>query len=318
MDTAAAYRRFAQFEARGHSAIYDQWATGIADDPALLGLIDDLPPDKRQPNLVLGSARFIGIAPGPFSALRDELISRWDEVRATALVRRTQTNEPGRCAVLLPLLAALPGPLALLEVGASAGLCLYPDRYSYRYSNGIELDPPGGRSSVVLECAVSGPVPLPSALPEVVWRAGIDLNPLDAANAQDMRWLETLVWPEQQHRRDRLRRAARVAAADPPLLVRGDIVQALPLLAASAPPAATLVVFHSAVLAYVPPAGREAFADQITRTPGHWISNEGPTVVGYDELPPSPDPSTGSFVLALDGAPVAYTGAHGQSLQWFV
>ncbi len=38
--------------------------------------------------------------------------------------KRTQTNEPGRCAVLLPLLAALPQPLALLEVGASAGLCL--------------------------------------------------------------------------------------------------------------------------------------------------------------------------------------------------
>jgi hypothetical protein len=317
MDTAADYRRFAQFEARGHSAIYDQWATGIADDAALLSLIDDLPPDNRQPNLVLASARFIGIAPGPFAPFRSELISRWDEVRATALIRRTQTNEPGRCAVLQPLLGALPSPLALLEVGASAGLCLYPDRYSYRYSNGTALDPPDGRSSVVLECAVSGPVPLPSALPNVVWRAGIDLNPLDAADAQDMRWLETLVWPEQEHRRDRLRRAARVAAADPPRLMRGDIAQALPRLVASAPPEATLVVFHSAVLAYVPPAGREAFAEQISRTPGHWISNEGPAVVRYDGLPASPDPTTGSFVLALDGDPLAYTGAHGQSLQWF-
>ena len=46
-----------------------------------------------------------------------------------------QTNEAGRCAVLLPVLAALPQPLALLEVGASAGLCLYPDRYAYRYGD---------------------------------------------------------------------------------------------------------------------------------------------------------------------------------------
>lgn len=318
MDTAAVYQRFAQFEARGHSAIYDQWATGIADDAALLQLIDDLPVDKRQPNLVLGAARFVGIEPGPFDSFRDDVISRWDEVRGTALTRRTQTNEPGRCAVLLPLLSALPGPLALLEVGASAGLCLYPDRYSYRYSDGTALDPPDGPSPVVLECAVSGPVPLPSELPEVVWRAGIDLNPLDAANAQDMRWLETLVWPEQDHRRERLHQAARVAAADPPRLVRGDIVEALPALAASAPPEATLVVFHSAVLAYVAPAGREAFAAEIARTAGHWIANEGPTVVRYDGLPPAPDPTTGSFVLALDGAPVAYTGAHGQSLHWFV
>jgi hypothetical protein len=35
--------------------------------------------------------------------------------------------------VLLPVLTALPQPLALLEDGASAGLCLYPDRYAYRY-----------------------------------------------------------------------------------------------------------------------------------------------------------------------------------------
>lgn len=317
MDTAALYRRFAQFEARGHSAIYDQWATGIAEDPALLELIDTLPPDRRQPNLVLGSARFVGIEPGPFPAFRNEVVSRWDQVRATALIRRTQTNESGRCAVLLPLLAALPGPLALLEVGASAGLCLYPDRYSYRYSDGTALDPADGPSPVVLECAVTGPVPPPSRLPDVVWRAGIDLNPLDAADADDMRWLETLVWPEQDHRRERLREATRLAAADPPRLVRGDIIEALPLLAASAPAEATLVIFHSAVLSYVPAEARAAFVAEARRTRGYWIANEAPAVIEYSDLPPVPDASTTPFVLALDGTPVAYTGPHGQSLHWF-
>jgi hypothetical protein len=33
------------------------------------------------------------------------------------LSRTTRTNEPARCAVLLPLLARLPQPLVLLEVG---------------------------------------------------------------------------------------------------------------------------------------------------------------------------------------------------------
>jgi hypothetical protein len=47
------------------------------------------------------------------------------------LAQSTQTNEPGRCAALLPMLARLPEPLALLEVGASAGLCLLPDFYTY-------------------------------------------------------------------------------------------------------------------------------------------------------------------------------------------
>ena len=62
------------------------------------------------------------------------LAERRDEVEALMLARRTQTNEAARCALLLPLLAALPQPLALLEVGASAGLCLLPDRYGYDYA----------------------------------------------------------------------------------------------------------------------------------------------------------------------------------------
>ena len=313
MDTAAVYRRFAEVEARGHSPIYEAWAGGIADDPNLLALIDELPPDKRQPNLVLGAARFVGIEPGPFAEFGPALREHWPAVRTTALIRRTQTNEPARCAVLLPLLAALPGPLALLEVGASAGLCLYPDRYSYRYSDGTALDPADGPSPVVLDCAVTGPAPLPAALPEVVWRAGIDLNPLDAASAEDRQWLETLVWPEQQHRRERLHDALRIAAADPPRLIRGDIVDALPLLATTAPADATLVVFHSAMLAYLDGPGRAAVAEQIRALPARWIANEAPSVIGYDLPRPAP---TGTFVLALDERPVAFTGPHGQSLEW--
>ena len=67
------------------------------------------------------------------------LKDRRDEVEAVMLERRTQTNEAGRCALMLPLLAALPQPLALLEVGASAGLCLLPDRYAYDYDQVREI-----------------------------------------------------------------------------------------------------------------------------------------------------------------------------------
>ena len=68
-----------------------------------------------------------------------------------AAVRSTKTNEPRRCAGLLPVLAGIAGPLALLEVGASAGLCLYPDRYSYSYDGLPPLHPADGPSPVLLE-----------------------------------------------------------------------------------------------------------------------------------------------------------------------
>ena len=47
----------------------------------------------------------------------------------------TQTNEVGRCAVILPALPA--APIALIEVGASAGLCLLFDKYQYDYGTSL-------------------------------------------------------------------------------------------------------------------------------------------------------------------------------------
>jgi hypothetical protein len=76
-----------------------------------------------------------------------------DRVRATMLTRWTQTNEPARCAALLTALA-VDGPVGLVEVGSSAGLCLYPDRYSYEFDG----RPVGPRSAVHLNCSTSGPV----------------------------------------------------------------------------------------------------------------------------------------------------------------
>ena len=236
-----------------------------------------------------------------------------------ALEHRTQTNEPGRCAALLPILAALPQPLALLEVGASAGLCLYPDQYSYQFGDELRVDPFQGPGAAVLRCTTSGAVPLPSCLPEIAWRAGIDLNPLDVDNVDQMRWLEALVWPEQEDRRGRLRAAVEMVQQDPPSLIEGDLLSLLDETAASAPDAATLVIFHSAVLSYLSVEDRATFTQTVSELPGHWIPDEGVGVVPFPDraLPAPSDPTKSTFVVALDGVPMAYSGPHGQWLEWF-
>jgi hypothetical protein len=132
----------------------------------------------------------------------------------------------------------------------------------------------------------------------------------------DVAWLEALIWPEHAHRRARLRAALAVAAAEPPLLVRGDLVDDLPALAARAPAGATLVVFHNSVLYQVPGPRREAFAEVVRGLPGHWIANEGPGVLPYDTLPGPPDQALHN-ILALDGTPLAWTRPHGQGISWF-
>ncbi|GGQ50452.1 DUF2332 domain-containing protein [Couchioplanes azureus] len=316
MTTAQWYRDFAVREARGQSPTYEALAEAVGADRRVLELLDGLPAEKRQPNLLFAAARYLGApmdTPDGFLAWARR---RWSSLSETMRQRRTQTNEPARCATLLPVLARLPQPLALLEVGASAGLCLYPDAYRYRYGDDAPVLGPAD-SPVLLTCATNGDVPLPSSVPTVVWRAGIDLNPLDVADDDDLRWLDALVWPEQQHRRDRLHAAARVARADPPRLVTGDLLTGLPALAAQAPADATLVVFHSAVLAYVPPDTRAAFTDLVRGLPGHWVSNEHPGVLpGLAATVPAGTGGPARFLLALDGDPVAFTGPHGQEIDW--
>ncbi|MFI7605354.1 DUF2332 family protein [Micromonospora sp. NPDC049366] len=310
MTTAAAYREFAIRETRGLSPAYERLSLAVSHDRDLLDLIDTLPPTKRQPNLLFGVVRLLGGPVDDPAEFHDFTLAHWPTVAAEMRVRATQTNEAGRCAVLLPALAALPQPLALLEVGASAGLCLYPDRYAYRYG-----DRRIGTGAPVLDCAATG-APLPTSLPRVVWRAGLDLNPLDVTEPADVAWLDALIWPEHTHRRARLRAAAAVAAADPPLLLRGDLVNDLPALAAQAPADATLVVFHTSVLYQVPAPRRAAFVDLVRDLPGHWLANEDPDVLPHPDLPEPPGDASYN-VLALDGRPLAWTRGHGQAVTWF-
>ncbi|MCW2503632.1 MAG: hypothetical protein JWO79_1916, partial [Actinomycetia bacterium] len=273
MTISERYAIFAEREARGVSPAYERLARAVSLDSELLALLGTVPADKQQPNLLFGVVRFLGGPVEDPGAFREYVAANWAAIEPELRIRATQTNEPGRCALLLPVLAALPQPLALLDVGASAGLSLYPDRYSYRYGEHLV-----GSGEPLLECAATGLTP-PASLPEVVWRGGLDLNPLDMTDPADAAWLDALIWPEHAHRRARLRAAAAVAASDPPLLVRGDLAEDLPALAAKAPADATLVVFHTSVLYQVPAARREMFTEVVRGLPGHWISNEAAEVL---------------------------------------
>jgi hypothetical protein len=121
---------------------------------------------------------------------------------------------------------------------------------------------------------------LPTIPPQVVWRAGLDLSPIDASDSSQVAWLETLVWPEQTARLANLRAAVKIATTVRPRVLKGDLRGSdFVRLCNEAPKDATLVVFHTAVLDYVSaPADREAFAEQAMRLSPYWVSNEFPRV----------------------------------------
>ncbi len=312
------YVAFAAHEARGVSEIYETLAQSIANSNYILGFLASLPTERRQPNLFLAVIRHLCGVPNSGEQLVDIVCRKHELIRELMLSRTTQTNEPARCAVLLPLLAGLPQPLALLEVGASAGLCLLPDRYGYDYGT-VKIVPPTREGfSLMFECHASGAVPIPVALPTVAWRAGIDLNPIDVNSAVETAWLETLIWPGLEKRAEQFRAAIAVARTEPPRIVKGNLLTDLGPLIAEAPESATLVVFHTAVLGYESSrARREQFAQEMYRSRAVWISNEIPSVFPEIAKAAPPKPRQGLFLLAINGTAVAWTGPHGESISWF-
>jgi hypothetical protein len=312
---AQQYLQFADHEARGSSPSYEAWSRTLAGDHALLSQLATLPAPKQQPNLVFAALRWHGARPGDDASLRHGLLDSWSEVSRTIMQRSTQTNEPARCAVLLPLLHQIDGPIALIELGAAAGLCLIPDRYSYAYSDGTTVHPPGGPSDVLIPCRVAaGSLPRDLAAPQIAWRAGIDLNPLDPAGPDTAAWLETLIWPEHEHRRRRLAGALRLAATAGVRIERGDLRSRLTALVAEAPAQATPVVLHSATFAYLTAGDRAAAAAAITSSGARWVSFEGHGIVTLTRDLPEPVAPGTLFVAALDQVPFALANGHGDTM----
>jgi hypothetical protein len=311
--TAESYRAFAG-EARGRSPRYEELALAVAGDREILEFLIALPTAKRQPNLLFAAASYLLGQSPDLAALRALVSGRTADLGGTMLARRTQTNEPARCATLLPALAFLPQPLALIEVGASAGLTLLPDKYSYDYDGHrvTGTDP----LAPVLACQPRGPVPLPERVPDVAWRAGLDLNPLDVTSDDDVRWLQCLIWPGETGRLERLSAAVETARRDPPPVHRGDLLTDVPALVSQAPPGSAVVIYHSAVLGYVSRAQRAEFAAAVAGLDVVWLANEGPGVVPGIT---APEVGRNAFVLARNGTEaIAVDDSHGTWVQWLL
>ena len=241
--------RFVGFAHFSASTLYGRLSAGVAEDPDVTSLLLEAAPAQRWPMLLLAAVNLETRRSGEGYPHYPEAMTRYcrdhrEELLRTIRARSTQTNEVGRCAYLLPCFAAAADgrPLAMIEVGASRGLVLNWDRYRYDYSGRIAGDP---ASPLTLECELRGAIP-PLEVPPVVHRVGVDLAP-----SPDEEWLRACIFADQDRRLARLDAALEIAVADPPPLRRGDALELLPELIAAAPAGSQVVVFHTAVTAYM-------------------------------------------------------------------
>ena len=299
------FRFYANTIYQGRSPLYVNLAMRAAEDPELLKIAAQASAKHALPNLFFAAVHFL-LLKGEHHQLSafypnlNKTTRHYDYVypyfRSFALeheleikdligARSVQTNEVARCAMLVPafeLVSRQSGgrPLALIEIGSSAGLTLLWDRYHYQYDHTLQCGPLD--SSVQIECEMHGAIrpPIPNILPKVAWRQGIDLNPVDVNDPENVFWLRALVWPEHQKRDVQLERAIEIARKNPPKMVRGDALEVLPNLIRQTEDTAELCVYHSFTLSLATKPQRErlesilAPASENRRL--HWISFEWP------------------------------------------
>jgi hypothetical protein len=344
LDAAGCAALFAEFArtASRRAPLYQRLAAGIAVDPALAGLLLHAPPAQRQPVLLFACVHELLLVDGddqlaafypnltapadtgdPMPALRAFCATHHDELVSLLATRSTQTNEVGRCALLLPAFGVVAeeiGPLSHLDVGASAGLNLLLDRWHYRYEPGGDV---GGPAPVDLVCGTRGKFAIPASMPVVVERCGLDRKPVDVDDPGARRWLEACVWPDQPDRFDRLRAASRVAATARLDIRTGDAVRdtAALVMAAAAHP----VVTNTSVLNYLSPDERRAYLDALEHCGRQrdlsWVFAESPVLVPELPVPREQLPTTSLMLVRWrDGRRtvrhLAQCHPHGYWLHW--
>jgi hypothetical protein len=289
----------------------------IARRRNLHGLLAHAPATQRLPVLLLAAIHFLVLdepeqplarwypnitehphAPGDrrLAATLEAFV----EERAAAILelvasRHVQTNEVGRCAVLLPALRLVAddvGPLAHLDVGTSAGLNLLLPKFSYRYDDGPAIEHAG--STVEIDCSTRSQAPLDLStmvIPEIASSCGVDVRPVDVTDPTAARWLEACCWPDQTDRFDRLSAAIGVARAAPPELLAGDAVDSLAGATARMSTRGHVVVTTTWTLNYLTPTRRHDFVVELDRIGADldlsWVSAESPALT--PELPHADD-----------------------------
>jgi hypothetical protein len=304
----ARFLAFAESECRGYAPFYEALFEAVAGDSDVLDIARQSNPGQPIPNLFFATVHYLLLSDADhplaryfstvessksaaepiFSGYRKFCIENRDSLVELLSFRRVQTNVVGRCAYLMPAFGIVSThaegrPLALIDVGTSAGLNLIWDKYRYSYSNGREFGL--SDSTVRLESKVVGEKfpELPSNYPKVASRVGIDMAPVDLTNPDDLLWSRSLIWPEHPHRASVFDGATAILTQNPPTLFSGDALDLLPGILETVPDDTVPCVFHCHTLNQFTLQARKIFREIIETASAiqaiYLVSAEGGTLV---------------------------------------
>ena len=287
--------------------------------------------EQRNPMLVLGALHLAALRGHPvlapiYDAARGGRLSDASTAAQTvlsvvhddpALVRGelhrfTQTNEPGRSAVLQAVIARVAHgrdrAINLIDVGTSAGINLHFDQFPVR-----SID---DANPLTLVCQDLAGVDRSLPLPDVRTRVGIDLSPLDLADDDDRLWLKACLWPEEERRHDRLDAIIDARSSWPnSTVLEGHALDCLHEAFELGDRHHLTVVISTWVAAYFSKQDQAAYFDEMVRRCQSdnvaWVSIESPFVVDWPAPSGEGEPPRrgGSQILAtVPGGPPAPWG----------
>ncbi|MBM6648746.1 DUF2332 domain-containing protein [Bacillus sp. RIT 809] len=282
------FRDFSVNECKGSSPLYEYLSIKISEDEEVLTLAFNAQPGQPIPNLLLGAVHYL-LLKGKEHSLKkyyQSLVENADinfenafyqfkdfcrvyreEIISLLQTKLVQTNEVRRCAYLYPsfcyIFNKVNKPLALIEIGTSAGLQLFWDQY--RYSYGTDEVYGNINSNVNLTSEIRGEN-VPHFLkhsPPVLERIGLDLHVNNLNDEEDYLWLRALIWPEHKARLELFDQAASLVKNESVRLIEGDGVELLPSIIEQISEDAVICIFHTHVANQIPKQVKHALEKQI-------------------------------------------------------
>jgi hypothetical protein len=332
LDLEDAKRRYHySFTREDHDRLpfYSALMLALEEDATAQELLASVRVEQRNPMLILASLHLLalrghailapiyrdarrGLLTEPQFAAQQVLkvVRSEPELVRKELHRSTQTNEPGRSAVfqaVIALLAVEQPSINLIDVGTSAGINLYFDKFPVR-----ERD---DDNPLTLVCHDETNVDRSLRLPEVLTRVGIDSSPLDLSVDDDRLWLQACLWPEEPRRMARLDAIIATRPSWPATTVlTGTVADRLSEAMAPGDPSCLTVVISSYVAAYFSNDDQIAYFNDMSErcAVGNvaWISLESPFMVDW------PTSSTNSEAARKGSTQVLVTEPGGTPNEW--
>lgn len=270
------FLNFAEKECKGSSLLYEYLSIKVSRDAEILTICKNAGVGQPIPNLLFGAVHYLllkgrehplkefypSIVSNPkpyrdsFKFFRDFCFDYRKEIESILKTRLVQTNEVRRCAYLYPTFCTIyeqvKKPLALIEIGTSAGLQLLWDKYSYSYEQNDLYGNMDSKLNITAEIRGENTPILHLMPPPVSTRIGIDLNIIDLNNEDDKLWLKSLIWTEHKERLFMFEEAARYIKEAPVRLFDGDGISLLPEFVDDISKDSVICIFHTHVANQMP------------------------------------------------------------------